>query len=220
VYNFENITSTAPAKCSGGTVPLLCGDDQVNNPIPLGFSFTYYGVSYTTVYICTNGFIAFANPGSNSWVPTTLSNAAVPNGVVAPFWTDFNIPNSPAVPAALAAETRGVAPNRYAIVQWSNVPYFSAGPRITVQVKAFETLNTIEVHVQQATADTSHLVAIGIENPTGTVGTTHSFDVGQILFHWQSDSTLAAPAKVSQMVTLATMALFAPPVIAARVDSA
>src|SRR5689334_11344982 len=62
-------------------------DDGSTGPIPIGFTFTYNCVTYTNVYICSNGFIQFTPV---SWAhgnivhPTNpIPNSAEPNNMVA-----------------------------------------------------------------------------------------------------------------------------------------
>src|SRR5687767_14801078 len=63
-------------------------DDGVTQPIPIGFSFTYYCATYTDVLICSNGFIVMDinNPpnlslGSNP--AQVFPNSTSPNGIIA-----------------------------------------------------------------------------------------------------------------------------------------
>ncbi len=72
-----------------GTWLLGCGndegDDNTNGPVSIGFPFTFYGTDYTTLRICSNGWLSF-NSGATDmqWAETALPNAAVPNALIAP----------------------------------------------------------------------------------------------------------------------------------------
>ena len=50
VYSWQDITST-------GTLISMSGDDNNTGPHPIGFSFQFYGIDYSTFRISTNGFI-------------------------------------------------------------------------------------------------------------------------------------------------------------------
>ena len=75
----------------------------------IGFSFTFYGQSYSGVCISTNGLLAFGSCNTD-FANVDLSSAA-PGGdarVIAPFWTDlnFNTPGSDAVYYQMLATRR------------------------------------------------------------------------------------------------------------------
>ena len=56
-YNWEDISTT------GTMVPL--DDDEVSGAIPIGFGFDYFGTSYTTLFISSNGFLTVLPGQSN-----------------------------------------------------------------------------------------------------------------------------------------------------------
>ena len=66
----------------------LTGDDALSTAVPLGFNFPFYGNTFTSVKMCTNGFpSAFTDTG------TPYSNSALPStsgaqNMLAPFWDD------------------------------------------------------------------------------------------------------------------------------------
>ena len=68
---------TAPVQVSSPTSPM--GDDTYSAAVPIGFSFDFYGNTYTDCLISSNGYITFdlTNAGLySSWV-----TAAIPGGV-------------------------------------------------------------------------------------------------------------------------------------------
>lgn len=72
---------------TNGTQITGLGDDINVGPFPIGFTFDFYGNSFTTFRICSNGFISFT---SNS---ASLSNEPIPNqsvfDLIAVFWDDL-----------------------------------------------------------------------------------------------------------------------------------
>ena len=105
-----------------GDAALRRGRRRRFSTLNIGFPVTYFGQSYSTAYVSSNGFLALgssagATPTSNAAIPTT----AAPNGVVAPFWDDLN----PAAGGAVYAGVTGSAPNRTLHVEWFNVPHFN-----------------------------------------------------------------------------------------------
>jgi len=69
------------------------GDDVNWGPYPLGFSFPFYGNSFDSLRICSNGFISFTSP-SIERSNTTLPNAGGRFNLVAPFWDDLVLNDS------------------------------------------------------------------------------------------------------------------------------
>ena len=59
---------------------LYLDDDQVSGAIPIGFTFHFYGVPRTGVYVSSNGFITFVAPQNSACcqgdpIPTATSPA-------------------------------------------------------------------------------------------------------------------------------------------------
>jgi len=150
--------------------------DEGNTNAPLGFTFNFFGTSYTDVTIHTNGQILMganrteANsiyyPNSNH---TNLPNVAQPNNWVG-FWADL----SPTT-GQIKWGTVGSAPARKFIARWTNANWFSTGPTpINYQIELTEGSNAIDVFISGmsgGTNTTSHSRLIGMENQTGTLGT-------------------------------------------------
>jgi len=166
VGNSYNVTPTTfgLTPISGASGP--SGDDVVSSA-PIGFSFTFYGNTYSNVSISTNGFISFdAAPGSGCCSGQTLPNAAAPNNLVALGWEDLT-----AAPGQITYATVGTAPNRVFIVAYTNVAHLSGiGTPLTGQIKLYEGTNVVEVHTAAYSDDGTNTTQ-GIENGSGTVAT-------------------------------------------------
>ena len=79
------------------------GDDTITNfNVP---TFFYGGESYTRIGVVSNGYIVVGGGDSGDIVftPQTFPNAARPNNVLAPLWTDLN----PAAAGAIRVATLG-----------------------------------------------------------------------------------------------------------------
>src|SRR5262245_23617503 len=83
-FSFEDLTQ------SGRGVPIdsLSTDDQISEAIPLGFAFSFYGQTYDSVRVSTNGFLTFLG-NSAPYDNKPLPNASAPPALVAPFWDDL-----------------------------------------------------------------------------------------------------------------------------------
>jgi hypothetical protein len=96
VNSIDNITGNGPAEgylplsLFGGNVVIPGADDAITNVnVP---TFYYGGEPYSRIGVGTNGYVVIGG-GSSSDVtpfPQTMPNAARPNNVLAPFWTDLN----------------------------------------------------------------------------------------------------------------------------------
>jgi subtilisin family serine protease/trehalose utilization protein len=71
-----------------GTPIAFASDDDISEPLPLGFGFPFYGRTLTSVRIGSNGYLTFG--GNGTWSANTpLPTASVPADLVAPWWQDF-----------------------------------------------------------------------------------------------------------------------------------
>jgi hypothetical protein len=138
---FEDISGSGAAT----TITTLGDDDSVS--IPIGFSFTHFGNTYTSVRVGANGYLSFSGgDGAESWVPR-IGDAMEPNDLIAGLWTDL----SPQVaPGSVKYEVRGSGSSHRLIVQWTNVSQFTTAAPIdanTFQIVLFEGSNSSEVHL-------------------------------------------------------------------------
>ena len=127
-YQFEDITGT-------GTRTLV-GFDDVNTPFELANPFNFYGTSYSTLYLSTNGLISFGG-GNSGFVNTDLSASGNTAGrpTIAAFWDDL-------VTFGNNATSYGVYAQSFAdrtIVQWEVDGYFSSPSSASFQAVLYDT---------------------------------------------------------------------------------
>lgn len=121
-------------------------DDGTLGPIAIGFSFCFYGNTYTNYYIGANGWISFT-PTTGAYTPYAIptTSAVVPKNCIMGPWHDLN----PGVGGFIKTQTLGVAPYRRLVVTWQSMPFFSCtGTLNTQQIIIYETTNVIENHIQ------------------------------------------------------------------------
>ena len=149
-FNWTDISGT-------GTAVSLGDDESVLVTIP--FDFVYYGETKTEVSIASNGYLTFGTTG-DSWSNASIPNAGVPNDIICPFWDDLN---------PLAGGTvHYLSTASQFIVQFTNVPRFSAGSLLTFQVVLYDNGSILyQYYDMQGTLNSS---TIGIENSTGSDG--------------------------------------------------
>ena len=61
---------------TGTPITELNGDDQISNPIPLGFDVSFYGNTYDSVRVHTNGWMSFTDTTATG--TTTYTNQHLP----------------------------------------------------------------------------------------------------------------------------------------------
>src|SRR5207249_3638464 len=83
-FHWFDITQT------GQRIPLT-GDDAISGMIPIRMNFPFYGQTYTSLRVCTNGFITFYGTDS-PYTNQPLPNAGAPPALIAPFWDDLVMP--------------------------------------------------------------------------------------------------------------------------------
>jgi hypothetical protein len=139
-------------------------DDGDWESLNLPFTFNFFGNSYTTFAVGTNGFF---HPGS---VPNTyfgyggtFPDPFSTTPCIATMYSDLDF----SAQGTIEYFTVGVAPNRKFVVNWSNGQYFFQSGQMDVQMIIYETSNIIEIHTTAATADNSQVEAI--QDGTGSV---------------------------------------------------
>jgi gliding motility-associated-like protein len=142
-YGVTNIPYVAQTN-TGASV--LLGDDSQSGPFNIGFTFCYFGTTYTQFYIGSNGWISFS-----AGQPTTFTSAPIPNAgfnipkncIMGP-WQDWN----PGIGGQIRYQVQGTAPCRKLVVSWTNVPMFSCtNLQGTFHIVIYESTNIIENHI-------------------------------------------------------------------------
>lgn len=113
-YDFEDISGT-------GT-PVLDNADDGMQFVNLPFDFIFYGETYDSFYISTNGFITFDDTGDSGCCSGDIgsNDDESPNNLIALFWEDLD----PGDGGTIYWESR-TAPDRM-IVQYDDVEPFSS----------------------------------------------------------------------------------------------
>ncbi|MBF9221561.1 beta strand repeat-containing protein [Hymenobacter ruricola] len=158
-YTFAASTGTFTA-LSGATVATVPStDDDVTAVLPIGFTFVYNGVAYTSFSASTNGFI-----GLGGQVTANASNnLATGTGVrpfIAPLWDDLELSTT----SDISYLTTGTAGSRVLTVEWVNVywRYTAATPGISFQAKLYEADGHIEYVYRQETG--------ALDTPSASIG--------------------------------------------------
>jgi len=138
--------------------------------VPLGvngvpFNFTFFGKVYDKINIGSNGIVGFGDymrDGccAGSVIPLNDFN----NNIIALGQSDW-VPNRT---TSIRYETRGSAPSRRFLIQFTNVMESSGSGLMTVQLVLYEQSNDIVIYTDTlSTSIKSHVLTQGIENATG-----------------------------------------------------
>ena len=71
---------------------LELGDDETREvDFPENFRFNFFGETYSSIFICSNGWVTFVPTGDTTYEPTSaFPDNAGPMGMLAPIYTDLN----------------------------------------------------------------------------------------------------------------------------------
>jgi hypothetical protein len=170
------VGAASPAVVNSHATPIWdTHDEGYANNIPLGFTFIYNNVAYSSINANTNGFASFAlftdiqNNATQDYYTADLaygpygSNTVRP--ILAPLWDDHDLFST----ADIKYLTTGVSPNRVFTLQWSKVYWDASATELNIefQLKLFEGTNVVEFHYNQLSG------ALG-NNPTAAIGITAS----------------------------------------------
>lgn len=154
---------------------LTLSDDGVEGPLPIGFSFSFFGEIYDEFYVGANGWISFI-PNFNA--AGTRQAFAVPNAadynpkaaILGPF-QDLNpiIAGSPYIFYLTIGDTLA----RKLVVMWCQTPMYSCMDSVvTFQIILHEGTNVVENHIlsKPACEWLDNLGTLGVQNSTGYIG--------------------------------------------------
>ncbi len=137
-------------------------DDMVWGPYSVPFDFPFFGQVYNSVYICSNGFISFADPGGSFYNSVELPSHDGPPLAVAPFWRDLVVKENGAI-VLLADEQQ-------CVVEFRNVALFNSTALFSIQV-VFSADGTIRCQYRDVPAGADHVVC-GMQDETALKGLT------------------------------------------------
>lgn len=163
---------------SGTTQLGNSNSDDATVATSIGFAFDYFGTSYASVNVDTNGYVTFGSAPGSTFTNGDIDagNVLGGNPAIAAFWDDL----SPNVSGDIYVQTTGSSGSQQFIIEWNNVPFYQAGSSDggTVQLILDEATGQVEIlylDTDFAAGDTSHdngaSATIGIQNGTAGSGT-------------------------------------------------
>ena len=153
----------------------LTGDSEYL-PITLPFQVPFYGATYTSAWISTNGALSFDAPSSATNVNRSIPHPYRLNAALYPFWDDLIVN---ANTGGVYTGVIGTAPHRAFVVEWRNVIHRSAGQdRFSFSAVIGED-GKISYHYKDITGigfESGSSATIGVENAAGTDAFQYSYD--------------------------------------------
>lgn len=160
--NLRDVSTT------GNDVGLDNADDDTATA-PIGFSFDYYGSSYTNVEISSNGFITFTPTGDAECCSgESIPDASSPNNIIAGWWEDLD----PGEGGIIRTATVGAPGDREFIVGFYDVRDNDDPDNVvnTFEIILHEATGDIELAIEDIQFDDVDDKVVGIENADGTDG--------------------------------------------------
>ena len=178
------VLSTSAAICGGGSsdytvaklpdpfeplaIPMYTPSQRVTadgyiKDLDVGFDFVFFGNTYHTVNVYSNGFLKFGTPENTNGFDNgdRIPDPMLPNNIVAFAWDDWE---PQGIPGAIRFETRGNAPDRVFIIQFNNVPEWGGAGNLMAQLVLHEGSHAITMYTNTVTIRRmEHRLTQGIE---------------------------------------------------------
>jgi YD repeat-containing protein len=173
--SYTATTSATPfVDIADGTAVDLDGDDN-HTQVSLPFTFPFYGQSYTSAWLSTNGLLSFTDDAADSG-STAIPDASLPNAAVYAFWDDLVVDSS----SQVWSKTTGTAPNRKFTIEWQQVLLYNTSKRVTFSITLAETTGTITLNYTDLNmadpAEHGGQSTVGVEDSTGSTATQFSLN--------------------------------------------
>jgi subtilisin family serine protease len=144
--------------------------DEAYGRLRLPFAFPFYGGEYDEVFVTTNGYLSFEDPGFTDSFNSAIPSLAMPNLAIYPLWTDLAVTGA----AGVGYAAGGRSPSRWFVVDYQAV--MAGSQELDITVTLWENGN-IDMHYGDfsgAPGDGS-TATIGLEAADGSDGLQFSF---------------------------------------------
>ncbi len=167
-YQTSPTTRVTPPEdvCLTGTSVFSTDTESFSLPIPIGFDFPFYETTITDLRVSINGLITVITPNADVPAPLPLPSNVVPNGLIAPYWTDLSLLTSGKVCYRTFTD--------YMAIEWNAVQTTSGIP-ITFQTLLFPNGNILFQYSDPLPSASG--ASIGIEDAEGIFGMQFHTDV-------------------------------------------
>ncbi|MCC7430630.1 hypothetical protein IT568_07300 [bacterium] len=161
-YSWTSISGTGTLLNTWVATSSYAAKDEGYTTAPIGFNFSYYGNTYNTVYIGSNGFLTFGTFTGDTYTNASFPNSALPNDLIGGFWDDLD-----GSTGSGTVHYQNIGSDF--IVQYTSWNTYGS----TTAPKTFQIIlnssGTIKIQYNTMTG-TNTGATVGIENSTGTDG--------------------------------------------------
>jgi uncharacterized repeat protein (TIGR01451 family)/fimbrial isopeptide formation D2 family protein len=166
-YNWVDISTTS--------TPVLLGDDNHDGPLPIGFTFNFYGTNWTEFYVGSNGYLSFGAGSNDPGNDCPLPNVNTPHNLIALMWDDLDPGDTS---DAVYYQTFSSCPyggGDCLVVQYENYHHYPGGGTIAGTFEAILFDNgSILIQFADAGSEQGSGSTTGIENGLGDDGLTYA----------------------------------------------
>jgi gliding motility-associated-like protein len=178
-YTVESIPHAPPIayNLAGGTGVSVNTDDVWSGVINIPFPFCFYGVTYNSMLIGSNGNLNFTTTNASGYCPWAFT-ASCPSTNLTAAGNVFGIYHDidPSVCGNIKYYITGSAPCRQLVVSYDQICHFSCTSIKSRHMMVLnETTNYIDVYVESkplCSGWNAGNAIIGLQNPAGTAGIT------------------------------------------------
>ncbi len=161
------VTQSAGATIFPGVGDVLNHGDDITTPLTLPFSYTFYGQSFTTARLSSNGNLQFTGANSD-YVNACLPAAAFANAIFA-HWDDLRTDGTNGAPQGIYTNLSGTAPNRVFDIEW-RASYYSGnsnGNTVNFELRLYEGQQRFDL-IYGALNGTGSSATVGVQKDTGS----------------------------------------------------
>ena len=205
-YTAKSAVTYSYLEIGGTGTGVLSNTDDGTAVLTLPFGFKFYGTTYNTLCVSSNGLIAFGGCPADDMTTRDLTAQPTPGNlpVIAPFWMDLSF----AVPGAgaLSYQTLGSVGGRQFVMQWNNVHALNGPDALNFEVVLTEGVNTILFQYQKVDSGDAG-VSLGAGATVGIAGS--NAPANNYRLQWSRNTAVLHNAMGI---------LFTPPALTAAVD--
>ncbi|RLF57332.1 MAG: hypothetical protein DRN27_08000, partial [Thermoplasmata archaeon] len=171
-----------------GTIVILYdnGDMGDSEEIGLPFILRFYGISYNSITICSNGWISPGSTESKSFMNWSIPGPNGPSPIIAPFWDDLKMGNGNVV-------YKYDEVNNSFIIEWSHLqnaynnneetfqiilydPYFYPTATGDNQILfQYKTVNNVDQGNYGNYSNHGEYATVGLQDGTSTIGLEYTY---------------------------------------------
>ncbi|MBD3867002.1 MAG: S8 family serine peptidase [Acidobacteria bacterium] len=151
-----------------GTPP---ADDDNSGPIPLGFTFPFYGNNFPTVNVCSNGWLSFTST-STDYTNGLLPGTSAPENLIAPLHDDLRFSSAGAAAHYYNDGTRF-------IVQYTDVQKYFSNGSLTFQVILYPNGKIVFQYLTMSGA-LLNSATVGIQDSTRAIASQMAYNTDYI----------------------------------------